>query len=151
MIRQSTMNRRFARLLARSSVAIVMIVMFSPRYSSALDQVNVHVSAGISPNALIYRFATEKGFYREEGLDVLLIQAGMLPGIQGLVGGSFQFSQILGQGAGGILRGLPLKIVMVFDTRRSIGSMQAKTSTRSKISRAENKSRSRASAPPWIR
>ncbi|HEY3165619.1 MAG TPA: ABC transporter substrate-binding protein, partial [Candidatus Binatia bacterium] len=47
----------------------------------------------------------------------LLIQAGMLPGIQGLVGGSFHFSQILGQGAGGILRGLPLKIVMVFDTR----------------------------------
>src|SRR6266576_2887501 len=117
MIRQSTMNRRFARLLARSSVAIVMIVMFSPRYSSALDQVNVHVSAGISPNALIYRFATEKGFYREEGLDVLLIQAGMLPGIQGLVGGSFQFSQILGQGAAAVLRGLPLKIVMVFDTR----------------------------------
>jgi hypothetical protein len=41
----------------------------------------------------------------------------MLPGIQGLVGGSFQFSQILGQGAGAVLRGLPLKIVMVFDTR----------------------------------
>jgi len=50
-------------------------------------------------------------------LDVRPIQAGMLPGIQGLVGGSFQFSQILGQGAGAILRGLPLKIVMVFDTR----------------------------------
>ncbi len=41
----------------------------------------------------------------------------MLPGIQGLVGGSFHFSQILGQGAGAILRGVPLKIVMVFDTR----------------------------------
>ncbi len=41
----------------------------------------------------------------------------MLPGIQGLVGGSFHFSQILGQGAGAVLRGLPLKIVMVFDTR----------------------------------
>jgi hypothetical protein len=40
-----------------------------------------------------------------------------LPGIQGLVGGSFHFSQILGQGAGAILRGLPLKISMVFDTR----------------------------------
>jgi NitT/TauT family transport system substrate-binding protein len=85
--------------------------------SFALDQVNLHVSAGISPNTLIYRFTKEKGFYREEGLDVLPIQAGMLPGIQGLIGGSFDFSQILGQGAGAILRGLPLKIVMVFDTR----------------------------------
>ena len=60
------------------------------------------------------------------------IQAGMLPGIQGLVGGSFHFSQILGQGAGAILRGVPLKIVMVFDThplnwlfaRKEIKSLQ---------------------------
>jgi ABC-type nitrate/sulfonate/bicarbonate transport system substrate-binding protein len=79
--------------------------------------VNLHVSAGASPNTLLYRFTKEKGFYREEGLDLLPIQAGMLPGIQGLVGGSFHFSQILGQGAGAILRGFPLKIVMVFDTR----------------------------------
>jgi len=85
--------------------------------SFALEPVNLHISAGVSPNALIYRFTKEKGFYREEGLDVLPIQAGMLPGIQGLVGGSFQVSQILGQGAGAILRGVPLKIVMVFDTR----------------------------------
>lgn len=87
------------------------------RSALALDEVNLHISAGISGNALLYKFAIEKGFYREEGLDVRPIQAGMLPGIQGLVGGSFQFSQILGQGAGAILRGLPLKIVMVFDTR----------------------------------
>jgi NitT/TauT family transport system substrate-binding protein len=85
--------------------------------SSALDEVNLHISAGVSGNALLYRFANEKGFYREEGLDVRPIQAGMLPGIQGLVGGSFHFSQILGQGAGAILRGVPLKIVMVFDTQ----------------------------------
>ncbi|HEU4639157.1 MAG TPA: ABC transporter substrate-binding protein, partial [Candidatus Binatia bacterium] len=66
---------------------------------------------------LLYKFTLENGFYREEGIDVRPIQAGMLPGIQGLVGGSFHFSQILGQGAGAILRGVPLKIVMVFDTR----------------------------------
>jgi NitT/TauT family transport system substrate-binding protein len=85
--------------------------------ASALDQINLHISAGISPNTLLYRFAKDKGFYREEGVEVLPIQAGMLPGIQGLVGGNFQVSQILGQGAGAILRGLPLRIVMVFDTR----------------------------------
>jgi len=104
----------------RKTFALLTLAVLSfayDRLSFAFDQVNVHVSAGISPNTLLYRFTKEKGFYREEGLDVLLIQAGMLPGIQGLVGGSFQFSQILGQGAGAILRGLPLKIVMVFDTR----------------------------------
>jgi len=83
----------------------------------ALEQVQLHVSGASSPNALVYRFANDKGFYRDEGLEVLPIMAGMLPGIQGLVAGSFDFSQILGQGAGAILRGFPLKIVMVFDVK----------------------------------
>lgn len=109
---------------SRSSTATILTFLLClvfglglTRSALALDEVNLHISAGISGNALLYKFAIEKGFYREEGLDVRPIQAGMLPGIQGLVGGSFQFSQILGQGAGAILRGLPLKIVMVFDTR----------------------------------
>ena len=103
-----------------SNVLVLLSLIFSlglARPALALDEVNLHISAGISGNALLYKFSIEKGFYREEGLDVRAIQAGMLPGIQGLVGGSFHFSQILGQGAGAILRGVPLKIVMVFDTR----------------------------------
>lgn len=116
-----TMNAKFVgRFFARTMPALLIWILCSAGFSrsaSALDQVNLHVSAGISPNALVYRFAKEKGFYREEGLELLMIQAGMLPGIQGLVAGSFHFSQILGQGAGAILRGLPLKILMVFDTR----------------------------------
>jgi ABC-type nitrate/sulfonate/bicarbonate transport system substrate-binding protein len=104
-------SRTFSLLL------MVIVGLGWARDSSALDEVNLHISAGVSGNALLYKFTLEKGFYRQEGLDVRPIQAGMLPGIQGLVGGSFHFSQILGQGAGAILRGVPLKIVMVFDTR----------------------------------
>jgi ABC-type nitrate/sulfonate/bicarbonate transport system substrate-binding protein len=106
---------RAARVLTLALLINAALVLC--RTSWALEEVNLHISAGISPNALLYRFSIEKGFYREEGLEVLPIQAGMLPGIQGLVGGNFHFSQILGQGAGAILRGLPLKIVMVFDVR----------------------------------
>src|ERR1700732_3847950 len=94
-----------------------LVALGLPNFSWALDEFNLHISAGISPNTLLYRFTKKKGFFREEGLEVLPIQAGMLPGIQGLVGGNFHASQILGQGAGAILRGLPLRIVMVFDTR----------------------------------
>ena len=108
-------RRRLARTVFGSMVFIFSLALVCP--AQGLAEVNLHISAGISGNALLYRFALEKGFYREEGLDVRPIQAGMLPGIQGLVGGSFDFSQILGQGAGAILRGVPLKIVMVFDTR----------------------------------
>jgi len=107
-------------MMISKTFLLLWTVTLSLGYASesfALDEVNLHISAGISGNALLYKFTLEKGFYREEGLDVRPIQAGMLPGIQGLVGGSFHFSQILGQGAGAILRGVPLKIVMVFDTR----------------------------------
>lgn len=101
----------------KSVIPIMLAALSLARVALALDEVNLHVSAGVSPNTLLYRFAKEKGFYREEGLELLPIQAAMLPGIQGLLGGNFHFSQILGQGAGAILRGLPLKIIMVFDTR----------------------------------
>jgi NitT/TauT family transport system substrate-binding protein len=106
-------------MISRTFLLLLMVTLSLgyARESSALDEVNLHISAGVSGNALLYKFTKEKGFYREEGVEVLPIQAGMLPGIQGLVGGSFHFSQILGQGAGAILRGVPLKIVMVFDTR----------------------------------
>ena len=98
-------------------LALLSVRLAFPGMALALEEVKLHISAGISPNTLLYRFTKEKGFYQEEGLELLPIQAGMLPGIQGLIGGNFDFSQILGQGAGAILRGLPLKIIMVFDTR----------------------------------
>jgi hypothetical protein len=51
--------------------------------SLALDDVNLHVTAGVSPNALVYQFTREKGFYRQEGLEVLPIQAGTVSGYAG--------------------------------------------------------------------
>ena len=98
------------------SIALALMLGFVS-IAQALDKAHLHIASGISPNSLLYRYAIDKGFYQEEGLDVLPVQAGMLPGIQGLVSGNFDFTQILGQSAGAILRGLPLKIIMVFDTR----------------------------------
>ena len=117
MIKKSKYANRKLSGIASCLLLFAILVFGLCRPALALDEVNLHISAGISGNALLYKFTIEKGFYREEGLDVRAIQAGMLPGIQGLVGGSFHFSQILGQGAGAILRGVPLRIVMVFDTR----------------------------------
>ena len=54
----------------------------------------------------------------------------MLQGIQGLIGGSFDYSQMLGQGGGAIMRGAPLKIIMAFDSRPSwfvLGGKNMKT------------------------
>jgi len=85
--------------------------------SSALDDVKVHTSGSTSANVLVYKIAQERRFYKEEGLNVLTIMATSQAGIQGLLGGSFDFSQILGQTSAAILHGAPLKNVMVFDTR----------------------------------
>lgn len=88
------------------------------RNGLALEDVNIHVSqSGRSPVTLIFETGQQRGFYGEEGLQIRLVGATMQAGIQGLVAGSFHFSQILGQSSAAILRGAPLRIVMVFDQR----------------------------------
>src|SRR5687767_3653403 len=87
--------------------------------SLALDEAKIHVAGTPNITSFVYHVGKEKGFYREEGIELQPIMAGMLQGIQGLIGGSFDYSQMLGQGGGAILRGAPLKIIMAFDTRPS--------------------------------
>ena len=79
LIQSKPFNRDSAKTLL-----FLLWMIFSlglPGPALALDEINLHISAGISGNALLYKFSIEKGFYREEGLDVRAIQAGMLPGI----------------------------------------------------------------------
>ena len=98
--------------------------------SSALDEAKIHVAGTPNITSFVYHVGKEKGFYREEGIELQPIMAGMLQGIQGLIGGSFDYSQMLGQGGGAILRGAPLKIIMTFDTRPSwflLGGKNMKT------------------------
>jgi NitT/TauT family transport system substrate-binding protein len=85
----------------------------------ALDEAKIHVAGTPNITSFVYHVGKEKGFYREEGIELQPIMAGMLQGIQGLIGGSFDYSQMLGQGGSAIMRGAPLKIVMAFDTRPS--------------------------------
>jgi ABC-type nitrate/sulfonate/bicarbonate transport system substrate-binding protein len=88
-----------------------------PTLGHSLDDVKIHVSGSASFNAMIFTIGELKGYYKENNLRVLPIMASSQAGIQGLLGGSFDASQILGQSSAFILRGAPLKIVMVFDTK----------------------------------
>jgi len=100
------------------------------RVSSALDEAKIHVAGTPNITSFVYHVGKEKGFYREEGIELQPIMAGMLQGIQGLIGGSFDYSQMLGQGGGAIMRGAPLKIIMAFDSRPSwflLGTKNMKT------------------------
>ena len=82
-----------------------------------LQEVKVHTSGSATVNALIFKIGEDLGFYKDEGLRVLPIVATSQAGVQGLLGGSFDYSQIIGQGSVAIFRGAPLKILMVFETK----------------------------------
>ena len=61
--------------------------------SFASENVTVQVSGSASANSLIFRIGEDQGYYKQEGLQVSLVTATPLAGIQGLLGGSFDFSQ----------------------------------------------------------
>ena len=105
---------------SRSIFLSFLIIGLGPaQLSLALDEAKIHVAGTPNITSFVYHVGKEKGFYREEGIELQPIMAGMLQGIQGLIGGSFDYSQMLGQGGGAIMRGAPLKIIMAFDTRPS--------------------------------
>ena len=114
---------------ARSALLIVTLALCagSSHMSFALDEAKIHVAGTPNITSFVYHVGKEKGFYREEGVELQPIMAGMLQGIQGLIGGSFDYSQMLGQGGGAIMRGAPLKIIMAFDTRPSWFLLGAKS------------------------
>ena len=103
--------------IASIILSSLVVLLCEAQQSLAIDDIKVHTSGSTSANVLIYKIAQERGFYKEEKLNVLTVAANSSAGIQGLVGGSFDFSQILGQTSAAILHGAPLKNVMVFDTR----------------------------------
>src|ERR687889_1697110 len=103
---------------SRSIFLLFLTIGLGPgQLSLALDEAKIHVAGTPNITSFVYHVGKEKGFYREEGIELQPIMAGMLQGIQGLIGGSFDYSQMLGQGGGAIMRGAPLKIIMAFDTR----------------------------------
>lgn len=68
-----------------------------------------------------YRIAQEEGFYWKEGLDVRILDGVKTgPSVQMLVAGSAEATQTVGPTTlAAILRGAPLKIVMVFNDKPS--------------------------------
>lgn len=115
---------RFSRNAKSSHPKLILVLSLASccaliGVAFALDEAKIHVAGTPNITSFVFYVGKDKGFYREEGIELQPIMAGMLQGIQGLIGGSFDYSQMLGQGGGAILRGAPLKIIMAFDTRPS--------------------------------
>ena len=83
---------------------------FSPAEAQQLRKVNAAIPA-ITPAAAPFAIAKDRGFYREEGLDVDLIVMPSAVGIQALIGGNVNFSTQGGAGLLPALRGAPIRLL----------------------------------------
>lgn len=104
-------------MIANFVLASALMCAVSLAGARAAETVKVHRTGVGSPNAFIFVAGVEKGFYAANGLDALTIMAQPQVGVQGLISGSFDFSQILGATTSAIMRGVSLKILMVFDRK----------------------------------
>jgi ABC-type nitrate/sulfonate/bicarbonate transport system substrate-binding protein len=98
-------------------MVLILICAGSVPVAIAADTAKVRRTGIGSPNAFILVAGVDKGFYKDNGIDTLTIMAPPQVGVQGLIGGSFDFRQILGATTTAIMRGVGLKIVMVFDSK----------------------------------
>lgn len=78
----------------------------------AQDLVNVPVAIpAVTPAATSFVVARDRGYFREEGLDVNLIVMPSAIAMQALIGGNVKFSTVGGAGLLPILRGAPIRFL----------------------------------------
>ena len=114
--------RWFWSVMTAFSIALVPMAFGQ----DAKSTIRLH-SPGPSVLSLAFEIAKEEGFYRQESVHVDLITMASGSGVQGLIGGSVDASQILGLTLrAAINRGAALKIVMVFNDRPTYRLMAKK-------------------------
>jgi NitT/TauT family transport system substrate-binding protein len=83
----------------------------------ATSLVKIHLP-GYSTNSLPFLISDEMGFYRDEGIRIEIIRIQTGSGIQALVAGALDISQIVGPTTlAAMLGGAPLKVVTVFNDK----------------------------------
>jgi len=92
--------------------------------------VKLHIP-GYSPNSLPFQIAEDQGFYKEQGITVETLRMKTGAGVQAMLAGSADVTQILGLTLrGAISKGAPVKIVMVFNDRPLYRLLAKKTINR---------------------
>lgn len=93
------------------SVTIAALALFCAS-AQAQELINLPVAIpAVSPAATTFVVARDRGYYREEGLDVQLIVMPSAVGTQALIGGNVKFTTVGGAGLLPALRGAPLRFL----------------------------------------
>lgn len=94
----------------KNLICAMLILLCSSSQAQELLKVPVAIPA-VTPAATTFVVARDRGYYREEGLEVQLIVMPSAIGTQALIGGNVKFSTLGGAGLLPILRGAPLRFL----------------------------------------
>jgi ABC-type nitrate/sulfonate/bicarbonate transport system substrate-binding protein len=110
------MNRPGALLFAASA----LLCIFSPtRPAAALENARVAYPSATSAAVLSLRIAQKEGYYREEALNVELLSIRGEIAIRTALAGEIDFFTNIGSALAAAVRGVPVKIIAVFQDRPS--------------------------------
>ena len=102
------------RIRHRFLVALITLFVASAGGIAQAQTQKVRISFSSRSNTSVpYYVAVSKGFFRDEGMDVEIIQANPRLGVMALMNGDVSFTGTFVSTVRGILSGFPLKIVLV--------------------------------------
>jgi NitT/TauT family transport system substrate-binding protein len=93
----------------KTALCLLLVVCFCARGEARTVQVAVPT---LSMVVIAFTAAKEKGYYREEDLDVNLVQMRDTLGISALIGGNADFASMSGAGLTAMLGGVPLRFAL---------------------------------------
>ena len=100
----------------RTCFTIAMLLFAAPSSAQELVKIPVQIPA-ITPAVTPFAIARDRGYYRQEGLDVQLVVMPSAIGMQALLGGNVKFSTAGGAGLLPILRGAPVRFMFTTFSR----------------------------------
>jgi NitT/TauT family transport system substrate-binding protein len=109
-------TRAFQSTLCKFALIAILSLIAVPSSAQELIKVPVQIPS-ISPAISAFAIARDRGYYRQEGLDVQLIVIPSALGMQALLAGNIKFSTAGGSGLLPILRGAPVKYIFTSFSR----------------------------------